>query len=174
MAYNKSDDGSGPQGTQAFSASEVNQLIVAEIINAQSTNASIPALIGLSPGIIGQKFMFDGDKVTIGRSKDNDIRLTEASVSSMHAQIRNRDGRWKLMNLLSSNGTYVNGVEEREIFINQGDQIAFAKAEFVFCLVDPDETKPNPSNKFKTKIIASVSFLLIVIFLMYYFSNLSF
>lgn len=136
MAFNKSDDGTGPQGTQAFSASDVNRMIVEEIINKQSSNASTPALIGLSSGLTGETFIFDQDKITIGRSADNSICLKEASVSSTHAQIRKSDDRWKLMNLLSSNGSYVNGEKVTEKYIYPGDHVAFAEAEFVFCLVD--------------------------------------
>lgn len=76
MRISNSGDGKGPQGTQAFSVDEVNKMIAEEIINSQSSEASIPALIGLSYGLTGKSYIFDDYKFSIGRSSDNYIVLT--------------------------------------------------------------------------------------------------
>jgi len=168
MGVNKSEDGTGPQGTQAFNVDDVNKMIAEEIINSQSSEASTPVLIGLSTGITGKCFVFDDNEFSIGRNADNFIVLTQPSVSSTHAKIRKVDAGWKIMNLLSSNGTFVNGKKVTEKVIVPGDRIAFAEAEFVYGLVDQkeDAEKPNRNNRliyitiiFIAAIIAALLYL---------------
>ena len=168
MSINKTEDEIGPQGTQAFTVDEVNKMIAEEIISSQSNQASIPALIGLSSGLTGQCYRFDDKKFTIGRNKDNFIVLTEPSVSSMHAQIRKVEAGWKLMNLLSSNGTYVNGDKVTEKIIVPGDRIAFAKSEFVFGLVDEETQEENKSRDYTLISIVAFVFIIIVAIFIYY------
>ena len=168
MSINKTEDDIGPQGTQAFTVDEVNKMIAEEIINAQSNQASIPALIGLSSGLTGKCYKFDNKKFTIGRKNDNFIMLTDPSVSSMHAQIRKVETGWKLMNLLSSNGTYVNSEKVTEKIIVPGDRIAFANSEFVFGLVDEEVQEENKSRGYTLFAVVAFMSLLIIATFTYY------
>ena len=61
--------------------------------------------------INGEKeFIIEDDLVTIGRASDNKISFPEDSnVSRYHAEIEERDGEFRLVELGSSNGTTVNG-----------------------------------------------------------------
>lgn len=45
----------------------------------------------------------------IGRDLRRDVVLHDAEVSRSHAELRPCDGRWRLADLGSRNGTYVNG-----------------------------------------------------------------
>ncbi len=49
-------------------------------------------------------------ELLLGRHQGCDVRLTDASVSRRHAQLRFRDGHWILQDRDSTNGTRVNGV----------------------------------------------------------------
>ncbi len=49
------------------------------------------------------------DILTIGRDADNDTVIDYPIVSRFHAQIRRRDGSFYLIDLNSSNGTFING-----------------------------------------------------------------
>lgn len=136
----------GPQGTQVFDVDAVNKMIAAEIADSQSDEADTPALVGIGEKVSGQRFILNKDKLEVGRRPNSDIVLDDSSVSAMHAQIIRQGGKWKVLNLLSSNGTFVNGekIVEREIV--PGDRIAFAGAEFVFTLID-EPLSPKRSNK---------------------------
>jgi pSer/pThr/pTyr-binding forkhead associated (FHA) protein len=138
----------GPQGTQMFDASDVNKMIAEQIISLQPEGASTPALIGISPNVSEQKYILDKDKLEVGRRPNSDISLNSSGVSSMHAHVIQQDGLWKVMNLLSSNGTYVNGEKITEAIIKPGDRVAFADSEFVFALVG-DGMKSSKSNASK-------------------------
>lgn len=51
-----------------------------------------------------------GDCLTIGRSSNNSLILLESEVSRQHAEIRLvSPGRYRIADLGSSNGTWVNG-----------------------------------------------------------------
>jgi hypothetical protein len=57
---------------------------------------------------LGRRFAIDRE-ITIGRSDDNDVELTDPQVSRRHARIVLEDGRVTIEDAGSLNGTYVNG-----------------------------------------------------------------
>lgn len=156
----------GPQGTQVFELDEVNKMIAREIVEAKSENANMPALIGVSNDVIGQQYILRKSKIEIGRRPSSDIVLTESSVSSMHAQIVVDGHGWKVLNLLSSNGTFVNGKKVVQQPIVEGDMIGFAGSEFVFSLVEDDMPKQSKASN-SNLIIVVVVFAIATAFLMF-------
>ncbi|MBV1907867.1 MAG: FHA domain-containing protein [Kangiellaceae bacterium] len=157
----------GPQGTQVFEVSDINKMIAKEIVDSRSENANMPALIGVSNDVIGQQYILRKDKIEIGRRPNSDIVLTEVSVSSMHAQIIGDDGSWRVLNLLSSNGTFVNGEKVVDRTLEPGDMVAFAGSEFVFSLVEDDESQAGEKSSNGIMIVGIV--LAVAIAAMIYF-----
>ncbi|PHS13521.1 MAG: hypothetical protein COA86_16855 [Kangiella sp.] len=158
MSINDDASKMGPQGTQVFEVDEINKMVAKEIVDSQSENADMPALIGISSDVVGTQYILRKDKVEIGRRPSSDIVLTESSVSSMHAQVIQSEGEWKVLNLLSSNGTFVNGEKVINQVLKPGDMIAFAGSEFVFALVEDDEIEEesSASNKLIPIVIGGV------------------
>ena len=65
-------------------------------------------------------------EATIGRAADNQIVLPDDTVSSHHALLCRRDGRWWLEDLGSTNGTRVNGrVVSSQTVVTPGDLLEF-------------------------------------------------
>ncbi len=58
-----------------------------------------------------QSFELVGNSVFIGRSEENDIQISDMSVSRRHLEIIDKDGRFYIKDLNSQNGTYVNGTQ---------------------------------------------------------------
>jgi hypothetical protein len=56
-----------------------------------------------------QSYELVGSSVDIGRSEENDIQISDMSVSRMHLNIMEKDGSFFVKDLNSQNGTYVNG-----------------------------------------------------------------
>ena len=56
-----------------------------------------------------QRFNFEGDQFTVGREEDNDLVLDRVNISKHHLRLRRHDGRVEVLDLESTNGTYVNG-----------------------------------------------------------------
>lgn len=61
--------------------------------------------------------------ITIGRTEQNGIQYKGTFVSSNHAVIQHQQDMWKIVDLGSKNGTFVNGVRIREKQLRLGDII---------------------------------------------------
>lgn len=57
----------------------------------------------------GTRFRIERPVIQVGRGAHNDVRLQDESVSSSHATLLLRDGRWHVLDLGSKNGSYVDG-----------------------------------------------------------------
>ncbi len=71
----------------------------------------------------------------IGRSSESDLVLAEAGVSRKHAAIEERDGRFVVRDLDSTNGLYVNHHFTREFALQDGDKVAIGN--FILQVVLP-------------------------------------
>jgi pilus assembly protein CpaF len=58
---------------------------------------------------------FDKDEVTIGRVSGNDIVLPKGNVSKRHTRLSLKDGHVEIIDLKSTNGTFVNGKKITEM-----------------------------------------------------------
>src|SRR5205807_6721369 len=56
-----------------------------------------------------QQLEFTKNEVTIGRLSGNDIVLAKGNVSKYHSRIVIKDGKFIIVDMKSTNGTYVNG-----------------------------------------------------------------
>ncbi|MFI6446536.1 FHA domain-containing protein [Kitasatospora sp. NPDC050543] len=69
--------------------------------------------------------------LTIGRLPGSDLRLSHASVSRTHAELRREGDGWVLYDLGSTNGTHVNGRRVAgAVRVRSGDQVRFGGLEF--------------------------------------------
>ena len=58
-----------------------------------------------------QHYKIDGDIVTIGRSSDNNIQLSDKYISREHLRIRQKGDKFFVKDLGSENGTFINGIQ---------------------------------------------------------------
>lgn len=79
-----------------------------------------------------QKFNLKPTKITIGRAQTNDITIAEQSVSSNHAEIIIENGNYVLVDLNSTNGTFVNGKRITKHPLTNADSIRMGAAELTF------------------------------------------
>lgn len=98
-----------------------------------------PRLILVSPGETGlppgAEFAVAG-AMTLGRDAGNSIVLGDPSVSNRHARIeRTRDG-WRIADLGSTNGTFVDGrgIDRRGFLLHGGEQVALGAISLRFSL----------------------------------------
>lgn len=69
----------------------------------------------------------------LGRDADSvDLVIPDASVSGQHAQLVNEGARWKIVNWMSTNGTFVNGQKGLSTYLKSGDVIRMGSAELAF------------------------------------------
>jgi len=94
-------------------------------------NLDEPALVGVSEPIVDQRFRLKPGKTTVGRRGDSDIIIPDGSVSSLHAWVIQDKGAYRVMNILSTNGTYVNDQHVTEKVVQNGDRIRFGGVEMM-------------------------------------------
>jgi two-component system, cell cycle response regulator len=82
-----------------------------------------PALIVMAGSAAGRVFPLQGEKVTVGRSKEAAFTLDDQGVSRMHCGIARQDGTYFLSDLGSTNGTLVNGGRTDRVELHPGDRI---------------------------------------------------
>jgi serine/threonine-protein kinase len=70
--------------------------------------ASSPAVARLHIGA-GGLFQLEKERITVGRSHENDVMLDEVDASRFHAELVRRDRNYAMQDLNSVNGTFVNG-----------------------------------------------------------------
>lgn len=72
----------------------------------------------------------------IGRSRDADLRLADPDTSRRHAKIVCAKGRCVVQDLVSTNGTWINGTRVEEHVLQPGDRIQIGSQEIAFCEVE--------------------------------------
>lgn len=80
-------------------------------------------------------YLFEQDRITIGRGSGNDLTLPDQKVSTEHAEIRSENGDYHLWDRDSKNKTYVDGRrvgEDEPYVLGSGDvfQVGDFKIEF--------------------------------------------
>ena len=104
-------------------------------------------------GVIGKKmFPITKSVITIGRADNVDLYIEGGTVSSTHAQISYRDHAFYLVDMGSTNGTYLNGSGERinsEVIIKSGDIISFDKYKFKFSIQNQNMSKRGEIDRAK-------------------------
>jgi pSer/pThr/pTyr-binding forkhead associated (FHA) protein len=104
----------------------------------------------------------------IGRAEQCDIQLGESTVSARHAQLVLEQGKWRVVNLVSSNGILVNGEKRLSAYLADGDVIGLGRAKLVFYSSDSKSARKGPkpdaaSGSGGSKIGVIVAVLVIII-----------
>src|SRR5947209_16140019 len=100
-----------------------------ETVNSQPTVASIKFLTG---SLAGNTYHITKPKITLGREPDNDIVLSDPSVSRHHAQVTLDNGTWIITKLERRNTVTVNHRNVQQTTINDRDTIRIGGTSFLF------------------------------------------
>jgi hypothetical protein len=80
-----------------------------------------------------RRYVLDGPRATIGRSRDADCVLGDPNVSRHHAELRRApSGDWTIADLGSTNGVKVNGRRVSSARLSPGDQVTLGTTTFLF------------------------------------------
>ncbi len=86
-----------------------------------------------SGGLAGQRLPVKTPVVNIGRADYNDLVVPDPSVSTSHAKLQRREGIWVLVDLDSTNGTFVDGEQVKgEAPLAPGATVRFGDVQLVF------------------------------------------
>lgn len=85
-------------------------------------------LIGLD--VVGCVHEISSRRVNIGRTRDNDLRIVDPTVSRLHAMLTVRNGEAMVVDANSRNGIFVNGIQVRYARLDDGDLVTFGTVRF--------------------------------------------
>ena len=83
-------------------------------------------------GTVIKEFVIDKDSISIGRKLNNDIQLSELTVSGNHSIIQISDDETYIKDLASTNGTLLNGDRITKAILQHGDIIQIGNYQFAY------------------------------------------
>jgi pSer/pThr/pTyr-binding forkhead associated (FHA) protein len=115
-----------------------------------------PRLVGVMPS--GEKIEASLDQIEteIGKATHNRIVLSDPTVSGTHAIVLARDGSYNIVDLGSSNGTFVNGrrLGNESQVLQHGDKIQLGQALLTFR--NPAETAENKTARISPEALEEI------------------
>lgn len=127
-------EGESPQGSEGESAQG------SEGESPQGSGSPGPAAFGSDEGLFvvrqgpkaGARYALDDDLVTLGRHPRSTIFLDDITVSRRHAEVHRSQAAYRVRDVGSLNGTYVNRKRVEEAALTDGDEIQIGRFKLVF------------------------------------------
>ena len=155
MSENDKDPGYGEtaaETTSVFRADFLNDADASRPV--ESSEHPVPGIEGLPQGAAllvvkrgpnaGSRFLLDQPTTSAGRHPDSDIFLDDVTVSRRHAEFRQDDDDFQVVDVGSLNGTYVNREPVDSAVLGNGDEVQIGKFRLVF-LTGPRASVNEPS-----------------------------
>ena len=92
----------------------------------------MPRLIVIKGADEGKQFDLTGSVLGVGRDATNQIRLHDTEVSRRHAEFREVEGGYSLVDVGSANGTFVNEQPVKDVPLQAGDRVQIGQTILVY------------------------------------------
>jgi DNA-binding NtrC family response regulator len=79
-----------------------------------------------------QEWTFDKEEIRLGSMEDNDVVISDDTVSRYHCRIAQEDNGYVLIDQRSTNGTFINKVRIREAFLKPGSIVSVGQSQLRF------------------------------------------
>lgn len=126
----------------AAESEDVDRTTAAIDLGAMDPTTSLEGVPTLEPGTgmlvvvrgpnAGARFLLDHDRTVIGRHPDCEIFLHDVTVSRRHSEIRRSNDEFRVHDLGSLNGSYVNGERVEERVLTSGDELQIGRFKLLF------------------------------------------
>jgi DNA-binding NtrC family response regulator len=95
-----------------------------------------------------QEWTFDKEEIRLGSMDDNDVVLSDDTVSRYHCKIVQEDSGYVLIDQRSTNGTFINKVRVREAFLKPGSIVSVGQSQLRFNALEEEvEIVPSRSDR---------------------------
>ncbi|HEX8888375.1 MAG TPA: sigma 54-interacting transcriptional regulator [Pyrinomonadaceae bacterium] len=105
----------------------------------------------------GTVFELSEEEISIGRDLTNQLTINDKSVSRHHCLLKQDNGQFKITDLESHNGTFVNETPAKEHVLLHGDRIRVGDSLFLFLLHPEEESQGSGDVRFDDGTILAVS-----------------
>ncbi|MBI1760468.1 MAG: DUF3616 domain-containing protein [Acidobacteria bacterium] len=132
------------------------RLATASEIAAQLDKQFVPRLIGVLPSGEKLEIPINQPEIALGKAAHNKVVLNDPTVSGMHAALLARDGGFSVVDLGSSNGTFVNGtrISNEAWTLQHGDKLQLGKVLLTFR--NPAETVENKTARLSLEALEEI------------------
>ncbi len=87
----------------------------------------------------GSRYLLDTELSTVGRHPESDIFLDDITVSRRHVEFRREEKTFRVHDVGSLNGTYLNGDRVDDAELQNGDEVRIGKFRLIFFASDAKE-----------------------------------
>jgi signal transduction histidine kinase len=109
----------------------------------------VPRLIVIHGADEGRQFPLEADVLGVGRDSSSKIRLTDTEVSRRHVELTRTPEGYRIRDVGSANGTYVNNQSIQDVLLRPGDHIQIGQTVMVYTL---ERGEQAPSEDLASKI----------------------
>jgi diguanylate cyclase (GGDEF)-like protein len=106
--------------------------VVTKGLNDRAAPAGQACLVVFYGQNLGKRYFVEHEEIIIGRSDSANIQVEQESVSRQHAKIATQDGRPRVVDLNSTNGTFVNDQPIEDAELRDGDLIRVGQTIFKY------------------------------------------
>ena len=107
-------------------------LTVEDLATVAALRPQTALLVVVRGANVGARFLLDDAEVSAGRHPDSDIFLDDVTVSRRHAVFIREDGGYRVRDVGSLNGTYVNRSLVDEAVLRAGDEVQIGKFRLTY------------------------------------------
>ena len=91
-----------------------------------------PRLVGVAGPLRDKIVWLSGTEFSVGRDSKNDLWTVDSALSDRHCLIQAEDGRFRIRDLGSVGGTFVNGVRVEEQVLRDRDRVSVGNSVLIF------------------------------------------
>src|SRR5207302_467320 len=114
-----------PKMAYAMSEEKTSVHLITDLLGAaKAQNAYLIVISGKSAAFIGRMQKLDKSELVLGRSTEANFQVEDDGISRKHAKVMvGPNGHFQLVDLGSTNGTYLNGIRINVATLQDGDKI---------------------------------------------------
>lgn len=132
------DDATGDMGSllRADARDDIDMSSAAAEAAATLDRGSALLVVKRGPNV-GAKFVLNQPVMNAGRHPASDIFLDDITVSRRHAEFRSENGEFRVVDLGSLNGTYLNRAAVDSAVLTNGDVLQVGNFRLIFLTAQP-------------------------------------
>ncbi len=104
-------------------------------------------LLIISGPLQGKELLINKEEFSIGSGSQNDLVLTDSTISKRHCEISVTENGYQIRDLGSTNGTFVQGIRIASAFLNPGAEFQIGKTHIIFCPLQEAREIPLSSSE---------------------------